>query len=120
MSFASSAAPAQPRRRNAQAGKLRMANPGMKGPVAAKLTVENVRGEIGIVDGDLGGLLGRSTAAAVEDQSWSIIPVRIRPPQAQSQMPATTTIHVPSSASSLQPFLELQKALEGPKPPTLN
>ncbi|KAI5296454.1 peroxisomal assembly protein [Ascosphaera acerosa] len=139
MSFPGSSRP-NARQRNARQ-LLRHSDLGSRGPVVARLSIDNaVRGETGIVEGNLGGLLDRSIAAgslayvaiapysphpqAVEDQSWSIIPVRLLPPhtqasgqqsqglgQSQSASATTTTIHVPGSASSLQAFLKLQSAV---------
>ncbi|KAI5282435.1 peroxisomal assembly protein, partial [Ascosphaera aggregata] len=123
MSFSNSSGTApHPRRRNAHR-LLRHSDLGTQAPVVARLSIDSsVRGETGIVEGSLGGLLDKNTAA---DHSWSIIPVRLLPPQAQSQTQtqtqshAATTIHIPGSASSLQSFLKLQSAVESPQSHTL-
>ncbi|KAJ5119109.1 hypothetical protein N7526_010746 [Penicillium atrosanguineum] len=113
----------QPRQRRKRAGKKRMRN---KLPIAARIALDpQLRGNVGVLSEDLAndlfaqqtlqgvatgdGILfvaispQTPTSSSVEDQAWTILPVRVQTSHTQI---AHSTVLFPDSADSLQPFLQ--------------
>ncbi|OQD69908.1 hypothetical protein PENPOL_c002G00168 [Penicillium polonicum] len=117
----------QPRQRRRRAGKRRLNN---KAPIAARLALDpQLRGKVGIVSEDLANDLFQQQAlqdvttsddgvlyvaiaphtptyTSVEDQAWTILPVRIQPTERSPVPMSHSTVLFPESADSLQPFLQ--------------
>ncbi|KAF4769161.1 hypothetical protein HAV15_008570 [Penicillium sp. str.  len=117
----------QPRQRRRRAGKRRLNN---KAPIAARLALDpQLRGKVGIVSEDLANDLFQQQAlqdvttsddgvlyvaiaphtptyTSVEDQAWTILPVRIQPRERSPGLMSHSTVLFPESADSLQPFLQ--------------
>ncbi|KAJ5555281.1 hypothetical protein N7535_007720 [Penicillium sp. DV-2018c] len=117
----------QPRQRRRRAGKRRLNN---KAPIAARLALDpQLRGKVGILSEDLANDLFQQQAlqdvttsddgvlyvaiaphtpthTSVEDQAWTILPVRIQPSERSPATMSHSTVVFPESADSLQPFLQ--------------
>ncbi|KAJ5967501.1 hypothetical protein N7501_003749 [Penicillium viridicatum] len=117
----------QPRQRRRRAGRRRFHN---KAPIAARLALDpQLRGKVGIVSEDLANDLFQQQAlqdvttsddgvlyvaiaphtptyTSVEDQAWTILPVRIQPTERSPVPMSHSTVLFPESADSLQPFLQ--------------
>ncbi|KAJ5247986.1 peroxin-6 [Penicillium chrysogenum] len=117
----------QPRQRRRRAGKRRLNN---KTPIAARLALDpQLRGKVGILSEDLANDLFQQQAlqdvttsddgvlyvaiaphtptyTSVEDQAWTILPVRIQPTERSPVAMSHSTVLFPESADSLQPFLQ--------------
>ncbi|KAK9860790.1 hypothetical protein MYU51_006059 [Penicillium brevicompactum] len=117
----------QPRQRRRRAGKRRLNN---KAPVTARLALDpQLRGKVGILSEDLANDLFQQQAlqdvttsddgvlyvaiaphtptyTSVEDQAWTILPVRIQPTERSPVPLSQSTVLFPESADSLQPFLQ--------------
>ncbi|KAJ5780676.1 hypothetical protein N7457_005836 [Penicillium paradoxum] len=117
----------QPRQRKRRAGRRRLNN---KAPIAARLALDpQLRGKVGILSEDLANDLFQQQAlqdvttsddgvlyvaiaphtptyTSVEDQAWTILPVRIQPTERSPVPMSHSTVLFPESADSLQPFLQ--------------
>ncbi|CAG7971557.1 unnamed protein product [Penicillium olsonii] len=117
----------QPRQRRRRAGKRRLNS---KAPIAARLALDpQLRGKVGILSEDLANDLFQQQAlqdvttsddgvlyvaiaphtptyTTVEDQAWTILPVRIQPTERSPVPLSHSTVLFPESADSLQPFLQ--------------
>ncbi|KAJ5153416.1 Peroxisomal biogenesis factor 6 [Penicillium canariense] len=116
----------QPRQRRKRVVKRRLHN---KPPIAARLALDHqLRGNVGLLSEDLAKDLfpqqslqdvathdgvhyvavspHSPTSSSVEDQAWTILPVRIHSSE-RSQTPISqSTVLFPDSADTLQPFLQ--------------
>ncbi|KAJ5520407.1 hypothetical protein N7463_000860 [Penicillium fimorum] len=117
----------QPRQRRRRAVKRRLNN---KAPITARLALDpQLRGKIGILSEDLANDLFQQKAlqdfttsddgvlyvaiaphtptyTSMEDQAWTILPVRIQPTERSPIPMSHSTVLFPESADSLQPFLQ--------------
>ncbi|KAJ5692648.1 hypothetical protein N7462_002071 [Penicillium macrosclerotiorum] len=116
----------QPRQRRKRVAKRRLRN---KPPIAARLALDSqLRGNVGVLSEDLANDLfpqqtlqdvathdgvhyvavspHTPTLGSVEDQAWTILPVRIQTSE-RSQSPIShSTVLFPDSADTLQPLLQ--------------
>ncbi|KAJ5572727.1 hypothetical protein N7450_009711 [Penicillium hetheringtonii] len=116
----------QPRQRRKRAGKRRQRN---KPPVSARLALDpQLTGNVGVLSEDLAidlfpqqaiqgassneGILHvavsprSATSSSVEDQAWTILPVRIHSTERTHAPISHSTVLFPDSADTLQPFLQ--------------
>ncbi|KAJ5244977.1 peroxin-6 [Penicillium chrysogenum] len=117
----------QPRQRRRRAGKRRLNN---KVPIKARLALDaQLRGKVGILSEDLANDLFQQQAlqyvttsdngvlyvaiaphtptyTPVEDQAWTILPVRIQPTERSPVPMSHSSVVFGESADSLQPFLQ--------------